>query len=284
VTAALAFITIGLDPVLHLGPLPIHWYGVMYAVAFVAAFRFGVWPHVRDRGVPKEVVERITTVTIIAGLVGARLYWAMQNDFLYQLSHPLELIAVWHGGMAFFGAVFAVPLALLVQARRDHIPFWLCLDGGVLFAVFGQPIGRIGNIINGDILGPATTLPWGTAYTFRNPNGTCAVLQSGFQCGQPYQPAGFYEALGTLVILGILLLVRRRRPRDGVLGLVYFAAYPISQLILFQFRSSEPAIAFGLRQAQFTSLAVLLVLLPLMYLAWKRSPATGVPAEDTPAA
>jgi phosphatidylglycerol---prolipoprotein diacylglyceryl transferase len=272
--AALGFITINIDPVLHLGPLPIHWYGIMYAVAFLVAYQFGVLPYAIRRGITKSVAEKITVWTIIFGLLGGRLYYVIQQPNLWQdyVLHPINIIAFWQGGMAFFGAIIVGFATLAICAWRYGYNPWIALDGGVLFAVVGQPIGRIGNIINGDILGAPSTLPWATAYA--NPN---AILQSHFslctlaQC-IAYQPAAAYEALGTILIGVILyLLLLRRNPRPGVLAITYVGLYAISQLILFQFRASEPPGPLGVREAQWTSIGMLVLAVPALYLVWRRT-------------
>jgi phosphatidylglycerol:prolipoprotein diacylglycerol transferase len=267
------FITINVDPVLNLGPLPIHWYGVMYAVAFLAAYQFGVLPYAIRRGLPKPVAEKITVWTIIFGLLGGRLYYVVQQPDLWNnyVLHPINIIAFWQGGMAFFGAIIVGFVTLAICAWRYGYNPWLALDGGVLFAVVGQPIGRIGNVINGDILGAASTLPWATAYS--NPH---AILQNGFSLCTPahciaYQPAAVYEALGTICIGIVLLILVRRNVRPGVLAITYVALYAVSQLILFEFRASEPPGPFGLREAQWTSIAMLLLGVPLLYLLWRRT-------------
>jgi phosphatidylglycerol:prolipoprotein diacylglycerol transferase len=162
-------------------------------------------------------------------------------------------------------------------------------DAAGLFAVIGQPIGRIGNIINGDILGAPSTLPWATAYT--NPN---AILQRGFSLCDPnafectaYQPAAAYEAIGTILIGLVLLLLLRRRVRDGVLVITYVALYAVSQLVIFQWRESEPVIGLGLKQAQMTAIVVLAVGVPLLLALRRRYPGTGaavaVTADPEPA-
>jgi phosphatidylglycerol---prolipoprotein diacylglyceryl transferase len=271
--AALGFITINVDPVLHLGPLPIHWYGIMYAVAFLVAYQFGVLPYAIRRGIPKAVAEKITVWTIIFGLLGGRLYYVVQQPDLWQnyVLHPINIIAFWQGGMAFFGAIIVGFATLAICAWRYGYNPWIALDGGVLFAVVGQPIGRIGNIINGDILGAPSTLPWATAYS--NP---AAILQPHFSLCTPaqciaYQPAAAYEAIGTILIGVILYLLLRRNPRPGVLAITYVGLYAISQLILFQFRASEPPGPLGLREAQWTSIAMLVIAVPALYLVWRRT-------------
>ena len=283
----LGFITINVDPVLHLGPLPIHWYGVMYALAFLCAYQFGVLPYAKRRGLPKPIAEKICVWTIIFGLLGGRLYYVVQQPNLWQnyILHPINIIAFWQGGMAFFGAIIVGFATLAICAWRYGYNPWIALDGGVLFAVVGQPIGRIGNVINGDILGAPSTLPWATAYS--NPN---AILQNGFSLCTPahciaYQPAAVYEAVGTICIGLILLLLFRRNVRPGVLAIVYVALYAISQLILFEFRASEPPGPLGLREAQWTSIAILLFGVPLLYLLWRRTNTRfEKPSPDEPAA
>src|SRR5207237_8891151 len=118
------------------------------------------------------------------------------------ISNPINLITFWQCGLAFFDVIITGFITLAVCAWRYRINPWLVLDGGVIFAVVGQPIGRIGNLINGDILGAQGNSPWATAYTFETPRGSghCAVLQPGFHCGVAYQPAAACEALGTILI------------------------------------------------------------------------------------
>jgi len=265
----LGVIHINIDPALHIGSFTVHWYGVMYAVAFWAAWRFAVTPFLTARGVPRSDIDRGITWVIIFGLVGGRLYYVLQSDALYYLTHPQHIFAVWEGGMAFFGAIISSFITIAIWAWRRGYPIWLMLDSGVLFAVLGQPIGRIGNVINGDILGYQSNLPWATAYD--NPH---AVLQPGYQLGVPYQPAAVYEALGTIVIGVVLWMLLRRRVPDGVMAITYTALYAVSQLGIFFLRGSEPAIFLGLKQAQWTAIGVLLLGVPLMLALWRRSPRT----------
>jgi phosphatidylglycerol:prolipoprotein diacylglycerol transferase len=274
--AALSSVTINLDPVLHLGPLQVHWYGIMYAVAFLVAFRYGVLPHVVRKGKSRALAEKIALWTIVFGLVGGRLYYVLQQTgpmglFNYYIPHPEHILAIWEGGMAFYGAIIAGFITLAITGWRYGLSPWLALDGGVLFAVVGQPIGRIGNIINGDILGAQSNLPWATAYTFHTSADHCSVLQQNFFCGVSYQPAAAYEALATILIGVLLFQLRKRDVRDGVLAMVYVACYAVSQLLLFQVRTSEPAGLLGLRQAQWTSIGMLVIGLPLLYVLWRRS-------------
>ncbi len=261
----LATITIGIDPIaFRIGSLAVHWYGIMYVVAFVAAYYLGARPYALSRGITEEYLERLTGWTILFGLIGARLYYDVQN--LDLMHNVVDVIAVWNGGMAFYGAIVAGLATLLVLGWRWKLPVWVLLDAGAFFAVVGQPIGRIGNIINGDILGGPSNLPWATIYTNHN-----AVLQAGYQLGVAYQPAAAYEALGTLVILLVLVGLRRRRVRPGVVILTYVALYSVSQLLLDFLRQTEPIIALGLKELQLTAIATLVVVMPVLVVLWRRT-------------
>lgn len=263
--SALLAITIPFSPVaLKLGPLTIRWYGVAYVVAFLVGGGMAL-RHTGRHGIPEQVANRVLFWAIVCGLIGARLYFVVQSGFLWYLTHPQHILAMWEGGMAYFGAIFAAVLVLIVSAWRLGLSFWILLDAGVLFAAVGQPIGRIGNIMNGEILGPRSNLPWAFVYT--NPQTMAPHLGVG------YQPAAAYEALAALSILGCLLLLRRLRPPAGALGVAYLALYPISQLVVFFWRTDyeTPVIWMGLRQAQLTALAVLALLLPAVAWMWWRS-------------
>jgi phosphatidylglycerol:prolipoprotein diacylglycerol transferase len=260
-----ATISIGISPVaFNISSLAVHWYGIFYVVAFVVAYYLGARPHVIHRGISEQNLEQLAGWTILFGLIGARLYYDVQN--LDLMHNTVDVIAVWNGGMAFYGAIIAGVTTLVVLGWRRHLPIWTVLDGAAFFAVVGQPIGRIGNIINGDILGGPSNLPWATAYT-----NAGAVLQPGFKLGVAYQPAGAYEALGTLAILLILLAVRRRGVRPGVVIISYVALYSVSQFLLDFLRQSEPVIWLGLKELQLTAIVSLVVLVPVLTVIWRRT-------------
>lgn len=272
-----AVIQIGIDPVFHLGPLAIHWYGVGYAVAILVGLQVAL-PYAERHGIPRAKSGWIAFWTVILALVGGRLFYDLQSGAAYYFTHPLETFAVWQGGMAFFGAIFLASATLLFMAWREKVNFWVLLDAGVLFAAVGQPIGRIGNIINGDILGYPSHLPWATAYT--NPHSFAPRL------GVAYQPAAAYEALVILLVLGLLIWLRRRGVADGVIGITYLILYPITQIGIFFLRNpvNVPVIAFGLKQAQLTALGVLLLGIPPLIFAWWRTRRPARPGPSVVAA
>ena len=265
ISAMPGVITIPLDPILvRLGPFALHWYGLAYVVAFAVGMRLTTGFLV-SRGFTEKQCSDVFWWNIGVGLLGARLYFVIQQPNLGDyLRNPVEIVAVWKGGMAFFGALLACLVTTIVYCYRQRLPLWVAFDAGALFATLPQAIGRLGNIVNGDILGPPSDLPWAVRYT--NPHTFAPVL------GQAYQPAGAYELLGSLLLFLLVLAVLSRRPGDGIAGIVYLAAYPISQLVLFYFRSTEPVVAFGLKQAQLTALGMLLVVVPAVILLRRRYP------------
>ena len=275
--ALLAVIHINIDPALRIGSLTIHWYGIMYAVAFWAGWRFAVTPFLTGKGMSRSDIDRSITWVIVFGLIGGRLYYVLQSNLLYYLTHPQHILAVWEGGMAFFGAIISSVTTIGVIAWRRGWSFWPLFDAGVLFAVVGQPIGRIGNVINGDILGYQSNLPWATSY------GPRAILQPCCTQDVAYQPAAVYEALGTIAIGLVLYALLRRRVADGVMAITYIALYAVSQFGIFFVRGSEPTIFLGLKQAQWTAIGMLVLAVPLLIVLWRRTHTHTAVGEAQPA-
>lgn len=284
-----AYFVLNLDPILlHFGPFAIHWYGIAYVVA-IAVGLFVIRRWTRREGIHDDQLWGLFIWAAIGGLIGGRLYFVLQQPDLVDkyLLNPINILAVWNGGMAFFGAIFVGSVLLFLLAPRYGLDRWIVLDGGALFAAVGQIFGRFGNVVNGDILGKAAgtvTLPPGTcasapcftyvadphvlpwALVYLNPNNTFATL------GVPFQPAQVYEMLFNLVVLALLWPLRHRLPkvRAGLFFTLYLMLYAISQFVVFFFRATEPATPFlgisGLKQAQWTAIIVFLLCIPLALL------------------
>ncbi len=287
---SLAYVILNIDPVLlRIGALAVRWYGLMYVVAISIGLAV-VLRWARHMGLHEDQVWSIFIWAAIGALVGGRLYFVIQQPDLVKnyLMNPINIIAVWNGGMAFFGAIFLGSAALFYFAPRYGIDRWLILDGGALFAAVGQIFGRFGNIINGDILGyqagPPVTPPQGIclnapcityvsdphvlswAFVYLNPASFAPQ-------GIPFQPAPVYEMMLNLVALAILWPLRLVLPRvkTGVFFALYLALYSLSQFIVFFFRGSEPITPFlginALKQAQWTAIFTLLLAGGVYFLA-----------------
>ncbi|HLY31499.1 MAG TPA: prolipoprotein diacylglyceryl transferase, partial [Ktedonobacterales bacterium] len=301
---ALGYIVLNIDPILlRIGNLAVHWYGIAYAVAIsIALWVIFRWAHAQ--GIGENQIWPLFLWTAAAGLVGGRLYFVVQQPNLVSnyLLNPINIIAVWNGGMAFFGAIFLGSLTLFLLAPRYGLSRFLALDGGAVFAMVGQIFGRFGNVINGDILGYAVSGPISV------PAGVCAqspcvsyvsdphilpwaivyLNQNSFAPqGIPFQPAPIYEMLMNIAILALLWPLRLALPkiRAGLLFTAYFALYGLTQLIVFFFRGSEPITPFlGIaifKQAQWTGIVVMLAAIPLYY-AVRRFSAPWPYSEERP--
>ncbi len=252
----LATIIIDVDPTaFHVGGIAVHWYGIMYVVAIAIAAR--VCLALADRfGADVDQLWAFFPWAIAAGFLGGRLFYVAQNRQGYYLTHPGQILAFWEGGMAFFGAIILVSLTAVIFIWRNRIPALPVLDMCAIFAAVGQPFGRIGNIINGDIVGYKTDLPWGTAYT--NPHSLAPAL------GVAYQPAAVYEILANILLLAVLWLVLRRRRVPGLAGCIYLIGYSVTQFVVFFWRANSIT-ALGLKQAQLSSIVAFAVGLVLLW-------------------
>jgi phosphatidylglycerol:prolipoprotein diacylglycerol transferase len=255
-------ITINVDPIaFRIGPLAVHWYGLMYIVGIIIGL-FVAWPYARSKGLRGDQLEKVVYWAVPAGLVGARLYYVLQQPLGEYLHNPGRIFAFWEGGMAFFGAIFAVAIVLFVAGWKMRFSVLKLLDAGAIFAVVGQFFGRIGNIINGDVIGYPTGLPWGFVYA--NPDSFAPRHDIA------YQPAAVYEALINVILFGLLWWLRNKF-RPGVLFFLYVVLYSLSQIIVFFWRDNVVLFA-GLKQAQLTSIGVIIAAVLVFWLvAWWQS-------------
>lgn len=185
--------------------------------------------------------------------------------------------------MAFFGAIFLIVPVLFWRSLRERVNPFVMLDAGALFAAIGQPFGRIGNLINGDIIGYPSNLPWATVYD--NPNSWACLNPS--TCHVPVQPSAGYELLLNLVLIALLLFLARRYRRPGALIVTYLFSYCITQFLVFFVRANVVVplgpLDWGLKQAQWTALITFLLLIPITVIAMRSRFARPVPAGEVPA-
>ena len=253
-------IVININPVIFsIGPVTARWYGLMYAVGIAAGLLIA-WPYARSRGFTENQLQKILYWAIPAGLIGARLYYVIQQPLGPYIAEPWRILAFWEGGMAFYGAIFAVILVLLIEARRLKLSVLKLLDVAAILAVVGQFFGRIGNFINGDVIGYATKLPWGVVYA--NPNSFAPRHDIA------YQPAAAYEAIIDVLLFGLLWWMRNK-VKPGILFFVYILGYSISQIAVFFVRDNE-VVLFGLKQAQLTAMGVIFIAVVVSLIISKR--------------
>jgi phosphatidylglycerol:prolipoprotein diacylglycerol transferase len=269
----LGIINIDLNPVLvKAGPLSVHWYGLMYVLGISTGLAV-MLRYAESRGTRRETVYEFFWPILVACLIGGRLYYVAQSNLGWYLEHPQDILATWEGGMAFYGAVFAGVATGYVLSRVKHLSFGYVLDVAVLFIAPAQAIGRVGNIINGDILGYASTLPWATRYT--NPENTFVPSHT-----IAYQPAAAYELIFGLALFALVWKLRYRFRVPGSLFVFWLVAYSAGQFLLF-FGRANVVVLLGLKQAQLTAIVVIAVTLPV-YWIWRRSYMAGHQSSDEP--
>jgi phosphatidylglycerol:prolipoprotein diacylglycerol transferase len=244
------------NPMPYLGPILINWYGITMALGFLVA-GYLAWRSAPRYNVPREKVESLMIWLIVGVVVGARVYFLVQNDFASYLSEPWRMLAVWEGGLAFFGGLFGAILAAFLFTLKEKLSFARVADLFAPFIPIGAAIGRTTCGLAGMDYGTPTNLPWGVVYT--NPNSFAPID------GVARHPVQFYEMFGDLIIAGILLKLRGRLP-DGVLFLTYLILFAALRFLLFFARGDVPEVALGLKNGQLTALAILAVAVPVF--AW----------------
>lgn len=244
---------------LHIGPLYIHF----YALILVTAIFVGTWftaRRAKSRGDNPEVVWDIITWAMLPGIIGARLYHVLTPTpasgltTQYYFEHPLEMLAIWNGGLGIYGAVLGGALGLIAYARYHHISILKWLDMAMPGLLLAQAIGRWGNFVNNELYGAPTTLPWGI---YIPPEKRLR----GYEQYNTFHPLFLYESLWNLASFGLILWLERRfrqQLREGDLLLIYLILYPVGRFLLDFVRLDSNGIG-PLTTAQWTSLAAAVI-------------------------
>lgn len=209
-----------IDPAaLSLGPLRIHWYGVMYLVGFLAAWWLGR-RRARQPGSGWSVqqVDDLVVYSVLGVVLGGRLGYMLFYGYAQLLSDPLSLFRIWQGGMSFHGGLIGVLVAVWLLARRYGMVFLQVSDFLAPLVPLGLGAGRIGNFINGELWGRPTEVPWGMQLPCARFPAHCPT---GGDWGVPVHPSQLYEAglEGAVLFLLLWWFSARERPRGAVSGL-----------------------------------------------------------------
>ncbi len=221
--------------IFQVGPLKVRWYGVMYLLGFLAAY-FLIPKQARSRqiGLTGEVLQDLIFWLAIGLIVGARLGYIVFYQypfFHFYMKHPLEIVALWKGGMSFHGGLLGSIVAGYLFSKKRSLPFWGVADCVVVTAPIGLGLGRVGNFINGELFGRITNVPWAMIF----PNG------GPF----PRHPSQIYEALGEGLLLFITLWTLQKRDLpDGSLCAFFLIFYGVIRFFLEFFREPDPQIGF----------------------------------------
>ncbi len=261
----------------ELGALRIHWYGLLVAVGMLAGTYIAAQEFKRRGGDPGVVWDGALWV-ILLGLVGARLYHVFsspndgsQGGWAYYSRNPLQIVAIWQGGLGIYGGLVGGALGVLLVCLRRRLRF-LCLADSVAPGVLlAQAIGRWGNYFNQELYGgPTGSAWWGITidppYRVRTPGADFTDLQR-YPPETRFHPTFLYESAWNLIgVVGLLWLARRQRLREGDIGALYLIWYGSGRLWIELFFRPDAWMVGGLPAAAWLSLSsVTIGVLILLY-------------------
>ena len=275
-----------INPVaIALGPVKIHWYAIMYLLAFAMAYglmrlRLRHQPFASitkpSKWVPSDI-EDLLLYGIAGVLLGGRLGYVLFYQPGYYWTHPVDIIRVWDGGMSFHGGAVGVILAMVIFGLRRSRPFLQVADFLVPAVPIGLAAGRIGNFINGELWGreaPAD-LPW----AMRFPTGGNVLRH----------PSQLYQALLEGVLLFVLLWLYARKPRlRGQVAAAFLFGYGLLRFVAEYWREPDAQLGFlslGLSMGQWLSVPMIIAGVALWL--WARQQGISdvqEPSDDVPAA
>lgn len=255
------------DPIaIHIGPLAVHWYGLMYLLAFAQFIALGrlriKQPHIAAVGWKKEDLDDMLFYGVLGVVLGGRLGEILFYNPAYYFAHPADMIAVWKGGMSFHGGFLGVMLAMYLWGRKRGRNLMDIMDFIAPLVPLGYAAGRIGNFINAELPGRVAdaTLPWAMIW----PN----VDQL------PRHPSPIYQALvdGVLLFIVLWLYARKPRPRLAVSGM-FALGYGCARFFTEYFRTPDYEVhvaGITISAGQMLSLPMIVLGLILLVIAYRR--------------
>lgn len=263
---------------ISIGPLFIHFYGVLIMLGALAA----TWLSTRrakQYGQDPETAWDILPYALVGGIIGARIWHiltppasmvAVGITTQYYLTHPLDALAIWNGGLGIPGAVIGGLIAVYFYARKHDLNIATWTDIIAPGLALAQAIGRWGNFVNQELYGAPTALPW---KLFIQP----AVRLPGYQDVAYYHPLFLYESLWNLMNMALLLWMSRRfsdRLKPGDVFLTYLVVYPIGRFFL-EFLRLDPSNVGGVNANQALMLAIALLSLAALIVRHRFSQGSG---------
>lgn len=142
-----------IDPnILTLGPIHLQWYGLMYIIGLIASYLIAKYLiKKRHLQIEKKILDDLYLYCVIGLLVGGRIGYIIFYHFSFYLKNPIEIFAIWQGGMSFHGGLLGILVAGILFTRKKGVPFWCLADIIIITAPVGLGLGRIGNFINGEL-------------------------------------------------------------------------------------------------------------------------------------
>jgi prolipoprotein diacylglyceryl transferase len=235
----LGFIPSPSKGILHLGPVPLHAYGLCLAIGVLVAATVAQrrW---EAHGGKKGTIGEIGLIVVVSGVVGARVYHLF-TGYDWHTGGLAGTVKIWQGGLSIWGAVGGGALAVVIVARRRGLPTLKLLDAIAPGVVLAQAIGRWGNYFNQELFGRPTRWPWGLEIDV-------AHRPAQYIAYRTFQPTFLYESLWCLAVFGLLLWAERRfRLVEGQTFTLYVALYTFGRFFFELMRSDPATRLFGVR-------------------------------------
>ncbi len=234
-----------------LGPLSVHWYGILIVLGIIAAYSYALL-EAKRRGLSAKIIEDISVWCVIGGVLGARIYYVLFNLSFY-LQNPIEIFSVWKGGLAIHGAILggaAVFFFLMRKHKLSPLSYADVIMPGILL---GQAIGRWGNFFNSEAFGAPTDLPWGVFI----PTDLRPVDLTDYAL---FHPTFLYESIWNLIGFFILVWLSRKHrimASPGAILAIYLIYYSLGRFCIEQLRTDSLWLG-PLRAAQVVSVCALI--------------------------
>ena len=258
---------------LDIGPLSVHWYGILIAVGFVIAIFLG--KHVaKEKGENPEDFMDLATIVLVSAIIGARIYYVIFNWSDYS-SDLLDIFKVWHGGLAIHGGIIGGLIAGIAFTKYKKLSFAKYCDITSLGLILGQAIGRWGNFFNSEAFGTPTDLPWKLFIPSTNRPPDYIDVEY-------FHPTFLYESLWNFGIFFILYFGLRKRldKYNGTLFLSYLALYSFGRFFIEGLRTDSLMLFNAFRTAQVVSIILIIASIAGIILIIKYTKTEEKPAED----
>lgn len=264
-----------IDPIaISLGPLSIHWYGLMYLLGFALFILLGRYriKHHPHAIFTYEMLDDALFYGMLGVVLGGRLGHVLFYQFGYYLEHPLQIFAIWEGGMSFHGGFLGVFVAMIVLARKYQLSWLAVTDFVTPLIPPGLAAGRIGNFINAELWGRPTDVPWGMI--FRHVDEL------------PRHPSQLYQFALEGVLLFIIIWIYSSKPRaTGAVTGMFMIGYGVFRSIAEFFREPEDGfmgvMTLGVTMGQWLSIPMILA--GIAALLWSRRQMTAPQNHKKPA-
>lgn len=234
----------------YIGSYPVHSYGLIVAISIILAA--AVAYYLAKGTMYRQHILDILVYVVLGAIVGARLWEVFFFQWEYYSHHVAEIPAVWKGGLSIQGGLIGGFFAGALYTWYHKLDFWQFADTVAPAIVFGQGVGRIACLLNGDAFGSPTGSDFGLVY----PEGTMAYQVYG---SQPLWPAEVWEGQWDFVVFGLLLILKNREWPRGFLFLAYNILYSLGRFMLEFLRGDTPRYWFNWTAAQWTSVSLIAV-------------------------